>query len=175
MVVRSEKLILVEALGRRTQIGKGPDAVIFSEREGYEYPVAEMDVSVAKPLIAGEQLTVETRDALTAKLEEVAAENAEIDKMNKHRPPNSSPVPRVKVPEEYHGHLVNFREAVLVGKPKKKAPGKDAVDETDSQEVPGLSDLKWNDLRKLAKEKGIDTLRKTREEIEAELQALTEE
>lgn len=166
VVVRSEKLVLVEATGKRTQIGE----IIFTKRDGYKYPVAEMDITVALPLIRGERLTEKTRDEFQAKLKEVEEENAKIDEANKRRPPNTNPYPHVKVPEEYHGHFVNFRMAEpWDGKDDEDEESVDSVEEGNGDE---LSEMKWTDLRKLAAEHGISITKKTRPQIEEELAAL---
>lgn len=166
IVIRDEKTVLLEALGKRTKMGKH---VIFKKRVGYEFPVADVPEGMAGDILRGEELTTESKDELDAQLAEAAEFNKGVDKYNAERPKGTPPRLPKTVPEKYHGHLVNFREAVPVKETVKKTT------QPETQDVPGLSDLKWNDLRKLAREKGIDTLRKTREEIEAEVQALAEE
>jgi hypothetical protein len=133
VVVRNEKLILVEATGRRTQIGNGQ--IVFSQKDGYEYPVAEIDEAIALPLLRGEELTQSSKDDLEAKLVEVGDFNKEVDKYNQTRPKGTPPRERMKVPEVYHGHFVNFRRAVPI-KPVAPEP---VVEETESPEPKTMS------------------------------------
>ena len=136
MIVRSEEKILVEALGSRKQIGR---EIFFEKRPGYEYPVAEMDRTVAKPLLHGASAAV------------------------------SLPSAQATVPEIYHGHNINFREAVPIKKTGKKEAKGDPVEDVGTSELPVLSDMTWGELRKHTVSNGVEIQGKKRPEIEAEL------
>lgn len=172
MIVRSEEKVLVEALGSRKQIGK---EIFFEKRPGYEYPVAEMDRTIAKPLLHGEKLTEWGRDELKRKLAEAEKKNVVIDEYNLNKPPGTPFRPRVTVPEIYHGFNINFREAVpikVTGKKKATVKaGSDSVD-IDQPAPPVLADMTWGELRKLAVNNGVNIQGKKRPDIEAELLGL---